>query len=46
MSHPATIPTVEEAGRRLDLLRENGPSPAAFTLRTAFPPPTPHVPHD
>ncbi|QKW31907.1 DUF3291 domain-containing protein [Nocardiopsis flavescens] len=34
-----TIPSVEEAGRRLDLLREHGPSPEAFTLRTHFPPP-------
>lgn len=35
-----TIPSVEEAGRRLDLLREHGPSPEAFTLRTHFPPPS------
>ncbi|CAL9506657.1 hypothetical protein SUDANB121_03566 [Nocardiopsis dassonvillei] len=35
-----TIPSVEEAGRRLDLLRERGPSPEAFTLRTHFPPPS------
>ncbi|MFE6308452.1 DUF3291 domain-containing protein [Nocardiopsis sp. NPDC057823] len=34
-----TIPSIEEAGRRLDLLREHGPSPEAFTLRTHFPPP-------
>ncbi|WP_306369724.1 DUF3291 domain-containing protein [Nocardiopsis sp. CC223A] len=35
-----TIPSVEEAGRRLDLVREHGPSPEAFTLRTHFPPPS------
>nr|WP_150240428.1 DUF3291 domain-containing protein [Nocardiopsis quinghaiensis] len=40
-----TIPTVEEAGRRLDLLREHGPTPGAFTLRTSFPPPADHAPH-
>ncbi|RKS06216.1 uncharacterized protein DUF3291 [Nocardiopsis sp. Huas11] len=40
-----TIPTVEEAGRKLDLLREIGPSPEAFTLRTPFPPPTSHHQH-
>lgn len=34
------IPSVEEAGRRLDLLREHGPTPEAFTLRTPFPPPS------
>ncbi|MDT0328124.1 DUF3291 domain-containing protein [Nocardiopsis lambiniae] len=35
-----SIPSVEEAGRRLDLLREHGPTPEAFTLRTHFPPPS------
>ncbi|NYH52363.1 hypothetical protein HNR06_001952 [Nocardiopsis arvandica] len=40
-----TIPTVEEAGRRLDLLREHGPTPEAFTLRTSFPPPADRAPH-
>lgn len=40
-----TIPTVEEAGRRLDLLRAEGPTPEAFTLRSPFPPPTDRVPH-
>ncbi|GAB2513141.1 DUF3291 domain-containing protein [Nocardiopsis aegyptia] len=40
-----TIPTVEEAGRKLDLLREIGPSPEAFTLRTPFPPPASHPQH-
>ncbi|WP_394296615.1 DUF3291 domain-containing protein [Nocardiopsis halotolerans] len=40
-----TIPSVEEAGRRLDLLRANGPTPEAFTLRTSFPPPADRVPH-
>jgi hypothetical protein len=34
-----TIPTVEEAERRLALLRERGPSPDAFTLRQRFPTP-------
>lgn len=33
------VPTVEEAAERLDLLRRRGASPAAFTFRTAFPPP-------
>ena len=32
-------PTVEEAEERLDLLRRNGPTPEAFTLRRSFPPP-------
>jgi hypothetical protein len=32
-------PTVEEARARLDLLRERGPSPEAFTFRHAFPAP-------
>lgn len=32
-------PTVEEAAERLAVLREHGPSPHAFTFRTAFPPP-------
>lgn len=34
-----TVPTVEEAKRRLELLRERGPSPEAFTFREPFPPP-------
>lgn len=34
-----TIPTVEEGRRRLDLLAEQGPSPAAFTLKKRFDPP-------
>ena len=34
-----TVPTVEEAKRRLELLRRRGPSPDAFTFRTPFPPP-------
>jgi hypothetical protein len=34
-----TIPTVEEAKRRLELLRERGPSAEAFTFREPFPPP-------
>lgn len=32
-------PTLAEAEAKLTLLREHGPSPAAFTLRQAFPPP-------
>jgi len=32
-------PAIEEALARLDLLRANGPTPEAFTFRTAFPPP-------
>ncbi|WP_304452289.1 DUF3291 domain-containing protein [Nocardiopsis sp. YSL2] len=40
-----TIPTVEEAGRKLDQVREIGPSPEAFTLRTPFPPPASHPQH-
>jgi hypothetical protein len=31
-------PTVEEALERLDLLRRDGPTPAAFTFRTPFEP--------
>jgi hypothetical protein len=33
------VPTVAEAKERLELLREKGPSPAAFTFRQLFPPP-------
>jgi hypothetical protein len=33
------IPTVEEAGERLDLLRRKGPTPEAFTFRDPFPAP-------
>jgi Domain of unknown function (DUF3291) len=32
-------PTVREAEERLTLLRANGPTPEAFTLRDTFPPP-------
>jgi hypothetical protein len=32
-------PTVEEAEKSLTHLREHGPTPHAFTLRTSFPPP-------
>ena len=32
------IPTVEEAGERLDCLREQGPSARAFTFKQAFAP--------
>ncbi|MEV0561356.1 DUF3291 domain-containing protein [Dactylosporangium sp. NPDC050588] len=34
---PGHIPTVEEAGERLDLLRRKGPSSDAFTFRDPFP---------
>jgi Domain of unknown function (DUF3291) len=34
-----TIPTLEEARRRLDLLSRRAPSPEAFTFRERFPPP-------
>jgi hypothetical protein len=33
------IPTVDEAKARLELLKERGPSPDAFTFRTPFPAP-------
>lgn len=33
------IPTVEDARARLDILKRKGPSPAAFTFKTRFPPP-------
>ena len=32
-----TLPTLDEARDRLDLLSRNGPSPDAFTLRQPFP---------
>ena len=32
-------PDVDEAREKLDLLRANGPSPAAFTFKRRFPPP-------
>lgn len=32
-------PTVEEAKQRLDHIRHHGPSPRAFTFKSAFPPP-------
>ena len=34
-----TLPGVEDAIARLELLRAQGPTPAAFTFRQAFPPP-------
>ncbi|WP_131096708.1 DUF3291 domain-containing protein [Streptomonospora litoralis] len=34
------IPTIEEAGERLALLRANGPSPEAFTFTDSYPPPS------
>ena len=33
------IPTLEEAGERLTMLREHGPSPEAFTFKQTFPVP-------
>jgi hypothetical protein len=36
-------PTTQEAAVRLTMLRESGPTPAAFTLRHRFPPPTPEA---
>jgi hypothetical protein len=33
------VPTVAEAQERLQLLKERGPSPEAFTFRTPFPSP-------
>jgi hypothetical protein len=33
------IPTIDEAKERLELLRTEGPTPAAFTFKTKFPPP-------
>lgn len=40
------LPDVEEAKQRLTLLRGNGPSPDAFTFRTAFPAPSPDAEAD
>ena len=41
-----SIPSVEEGMRRLQLLRENGPNPHAFTFKQSFPPPVAlEVPH-
>ena len=34
-----TIPDLEDAFRRLELLATSGPSPEAFTLKQRFPPP-------
>jgi hypothetical protein len=36
-----TLPTVEEAKRRLQILAERGPTPDAFTFRDRFPAPAP-----
>jgi hypothetical protein len=33
------VPDVAEAADRLELLRRNGPSPEAFTLREPYPAP-------
>jgi hypothetical protein len=35
----ATIPTIEDAFRRLQLLAERGPTPEAFTFKQQFAPP-------
>jgi hypothetical protein len=32
-------PTVQDAEKRLTVLREKGPSPEAFTMKDAFPAP-------
>ena len=34
-----TIPTIEEAFRRLELLADHGPTPEAFTFKQRFAPP-------
>ena len=34
-----SLPSLEEAAARLDLLRSRGPSPEAFSFRQPFPPP-------
>jgi hypothetical protein len=34
-----TVPTIEAALERLEMLRGKGPTPEAFTFRTTFPPP-------
>jgi hypothetical protein len=36
-----TLPTLDEARKRLDLLAERGPTADAFTFRSRFPPPRP-----
>lgn len=36
-------PTIEEALQKLELLRTHGPTPAAFTFKVPFPPPTGEV---
>ena len=36
---PGTIPTIEEAFRRLQLLADHGPTPEAFTFKQRFAPP-------
>lgn len=35
------LPTIDDAKARLDTLRDQGPSAAAFTFRDPYPPPTP-----
>ena len=34
-----SLPSVEDAKRKLELLEANGPTPAAFTFKDRFPPP-------
>ena len=34
-----TIPTIDDAFRRLELLADRGPTPEAFTFKQQFPPP-------
>lgn len=34
------IPSVEDGVKRLELLRRDGPTPDAFTMKTSFPPPS------
>ncbi len=34
------IPTIADAAARLDILKRKGPSPAAFTFKSRFPPPS------
>lgn len=38
-----TVPTVEEARRRLDLVDRDGPTAEAFTFKVAFPAPDPEA---
>jgi hypothetical protein len=38
-----SVPTVDDAKVRLEMLRAQGPTPQAFTLRDRFPPPSAFV---